>query len=283
MNRSDFHSLIRQPAMIDKASLTDLKEILQIFPWFHSAHLLFLKGLKNSDDIRFDIQLRESAPHIPDRARLYFLLHQEMDIQKDGSFIPDSPQAITQVKKEPTADSQTEVVTRPEEVLRAEIDKRLAELDVKPESTEQPDVRESETYIHYPDRLLVLEGPAVSVESETTDSIEYSDASSTDLLEFDLPVENIPSAQDLIDRFIELSPRIETSRPRDDSPVEDLSEPHTQERESFVSETLARIYLEQGYYARAIHIYDKLCLKYPEKSSYFAGQIEKINELIKKA
>ena len=45
------------------------------------------------------------------------------------------------------------------------------------------------------------------------------------------------------------------------------------------TETLARIYLEQGYPEQAKAIYSKLILAYPEKSAYFASLIEKIDEL----
>jgi hypothetical protein len=49
-----------------------------------------------------------------------------------------------------------------------------------------------------------------------------------------------------------------------------------------VTETLAKIYFNQGYYSKAIDIYEKLSLKFPEKNSYFASQIEKVKEHIKK-
>jgi hypothetical protein len=64
-------------------------------------------------------------------------------------------------------------------------------------------------------------------------------------------------------------------------PVRDLSETGAEEKGSFITETLAKIYINQGYYSRAINIYEKLSLQYPEKSAYFAGRIEKINDLIK--
>ena len=46
----------------------------------------------------------------------------------------------------------------------------------------------------------------------------------------------------------------------------------------FCTETLAAIYLEQGYPQQASEIYSRLSLRYPEKSVYFAALIEKINK-----
>ena len=50
---------------------------------------------------------------------------------------------------------------------------------------------------------------------------------------------------------------------------------------TFVTETLARVYLEQEHYEKAKLAYHQLSLKYPEKSSFFAGQIELIDKLLK--
>jgi hypothetical protein len=86
---------------------------------------------------------------------------------------------------------------------------------------------------------------------------------------------------DLIDKFISSNARIEPRTDKTEHPVEDLSTPYVEERGGFVTETLARIYINQGYYSKAIDIYEKLCLKFPEKSGYFATQIEKIKEIIK--
>jgi hypothetical protein len=84
----------------------------------------------------------------------------------------------------------------------------------------------------------------------------------------------------LIDKFITANPRIEPAREKRDIPEEDRSASVFGEG-GFVTETLAKIYIGQGYYSKAIDIFEKLCLKYPEKSSYFATQIQKIKELLK--
>ena len=87
---------------------------------------------------------------------------------------------------------------------------------------------------------------------------------------------------ELIDKFIIANPRIEPQKEKTDVPNEDISKPFIEEAGGFVTETLAKIYLNQGYYSKAIDIYEKLSLKFPEKSSYFASQIEKVKEFIKK-
>jgi tetratricopeptide (TPR) repeat protein len=84
----------------------------------------------------------------------------------------------------------------------------------------------------------------------------------------------------LIEKFLEAQPKMPPiNEIRSGSPKESQSQAD-EESDDLVTETLALIYSQQGYYKKAIQIFEKLSLKYPEKSTYFAGHIEKIKNLM---
>ena len=83
------------------------------------------------------------------------------------------------------------------------------------------------------------------------------------------------SKSEIIDQFIRNAPRITRSKKDFFNPV-DWAKNSAVDNEEIVSETLAGIYYNQGNTEKAIKIYQKLSLKYPEKSSYFAALIQKI-------
>ncbi|MDD3878041.1 MAG: tetratricopeptide repeat protein [Bacteroidales bacterium] len=80
----------------------------------------------------------------------------------------------------------------------------------------------------------------------------------------------------IIDDFISVEPRIQPNK--DYNNDHDLSEKSVEDNLDLVSETLAQIYAKQGHTEKAIKTYEKLCIKYPEKSSYFAIQIENLKK-----
>ncbi|HOE38694.1 MAG TPA: hypothetical protein PLG05_05170 [Bacteroidales bacterium] len=91
---------------------------------------------------------------------------------------------------------------------------------------------------------------------------------------------NKPEKINLIDKFLAENPRIIPDKEYvSDSSL--ASKSLLIDDSDLFSETLAKIYIKQEHFEKAILTYEKLCLKYPEKSIYFVGQIEKIKELIK--
>jgi hypothetical protein len=307
--------MIRDSGQVDRQMTGEVKELLDLFPWFNSAHLLLLKGLHNTGDIKFENQLKQSSIYIADREVLYYMLKKEA---------PHSEPAAPKVANEP--------FIQPEQIADQQIDNQQVVIETGRNSTEI--IQELEKMSVFSgeavndavsDPVHTKETVLVTAESDTDESasvvlviddgdthieetVIFMDPSintsgQPELLEldegeFELTPENVlpESAQpvsdhlpeerkkvqsELIDKFIQANPRIEPVRDKTDRPVNDLSQPFNEPKGELVTETLARIYISQGYYSRAIDIYEKLSLKYPEKSSYFATQIQKVKALIK--
>jgi hypothetical protein len=309
MNRNDFIRIMNDSGSVDRQTIGEVRELLDLFPYFQSAHLLLLKGLHNTSDVRFESQLKQSAIYVADREVLYYLLKKEPQSEEFTTGIPEAviPQeAISEDNQQTVIESgknsqdlisgfekshHETVENSNQEFLSHGIPRSLliAEESEEDEST---------------NIVFLLDDDSVAME----ENIIFRDpsipaAGDDDLLELDLQEEGSASSYEspapvpelkiteyisrkkvqaeLIDKFIIANPRIEPVRDRSDHPVEDISKPFTEEKGGFITETLAKIYISQGYYSKAIDIYEKLSLKFPEKSSYFATQIEKVKELIK--
>ena len=310
MNRNDFLNMIEDTVPVSRQMIGEVYELIDIFPYFQSAHLLLLKGLYSNADVKFENQLRNSAIHVGDREVLYWLLKTKNTSDTDKTDIRQD----SDLKKEIVSDTHQTVIesAKNSEYLIDEIEKDFDETKF---------IEKQDTHGQNPDHSIMIATEPDDIESEgviflpdedispSDDKVFFMDPGfafpdRSDLLELDLDKDNTSllaeeeiSLEDqdqleknskklleseLIDKFIIANPRIEPQKDKSYVPDDDISKPYVEEAGGLVTETLAKIYINQGYYSRAMDIYEKLSLKFPEKSSYFASQIEKVKEYIKK-
>ena len=124
---------------------------------------------------------------------------------------------------------------------------------------------------------------------QTDDIYELDESVSTpDQANIPLQQEQVDAKQgakvDLIEQFIKVNPTIQPRTEIFDEHNEHFrsGDETVTDNDEFITETLSRIYLKQGHYQKAIESFKRLSLKFPEKSAYFATQIEKIKKLISK-
>jgi hypothetical protein len=310
MNRNDFLNMIEDTVPVSRQMIGEVYDLIDIFPYFQSAHMLLLKGLYNNADVKFENQLRHSAIHVSDREVLYWLLKTKTSSETEKI----ETRLDIDLKQEIDSDTQQTVIesAKNSEYLINEIEKN---------SDETKFSERQDTLIQAPGHSIMIATETDTIESAGVIFLPDEDASSSvdkvffmdpgfsipersDLLELDLnedesgisPAEeaNLENPEhlerrsekqfqsELIDKFIIANPRIEPHKDKADLQNNDIFKPFVEEDGGLVTETLAKIYVNQGYYSKAMDIYEKLSLKFPEKSSYFASQIEKVKGYIKK-
>ncbi len=245
--------LTQHPESLSKETLYGLREIVARYPYFQAARLLFLRNLFLLHDASFGEELRKAALFVPDRRVLFNMVEGgNYEIETVGRRIEDT-----------------------EDELLTDTDRTQSLID----------------------RFLNSgAGSAGEQQAAPRRKPTVADAT-TDYVAFLLDMEdavpaNKPTAQEaagrssrstaLINDFIENKPeRIilpETPEEESESPQYDTT--NTGNEEDYFTETLAKIYIKQGRYEKALEIILKLSLNYPKKSRYFADQLRFLQKLI---
>jgi hypothetical protein len=168
------------------------------------------------------------------------------------------------------------------------IEEEIREKPVDTE-TELLELEEHELHSQEPSYEAITDGSPTEGEDLSGQIIETG-AEKEDTIEFDLEEDTTANTEkddkkdtyiDLIDNFISRGSGKITPLDKDETNTVDISEESIKEHDGLITDTLAKIYVKQGYYSKAIFAYEKLILKFPEKSSYFAAQIEEIKKIIK--
>ncbi len=174
------------------------------------------------------------------------------------------------------------------EIIDASVELGISELPIIAKNEEIQETVASNFVLNIPE-------PTANVKEDAEDKVNSGSFSFTDWLkqvnseekavDAEAPIkeseetEKQLSAFELIDKFIRDEPKLTRQKTEFFSPV-NMAKQSVAEDITFVSETLAKIYVLQGNYTKAIQAYENLRLKYPEKRLYFASQIKNLRKLI---
>lgn len=282
MNTSEYLNLINNPIAINETQTMSLEKIVAEFPYFQSARALRLKGLYNQDSFRYNYDLKNTAAHTTDRNVLFDFIISNTFIQVSKNFYEEKVAEINEILVDATElifkEEKIESTTNP-------LKQSILSSIVKAAPINHADISASSKVI--PKDKLDIGRPLVFDINEKYSFQEWLQLSKIHLIDRDILVPLDTKLTDidaekqkkneLIDKFIETSPKIP---PVKKGLVMDINkEPISENNSYLMTETLARVYLEQKKYEKAIQAYDILILKYPEKSSFFANQILNIKEL----
>ena len=246
-------TLISHPELLGRDTLYELRSIVARYPYFQAARLLMLRNLYLLHDPDFGAELRRSVLYVSDRRALCRLIEGYTD-----RVVTSEPETL---EEQPSVDRTMSLID--------------AFLGTLPE--DHKDV----------DTLLPIEAVGDYATMFLTGGDTATDDAlgglSLSALVADLAVPSQPMDEPLV--AMADAKASSPSVPTDEAPMPVAVEspiPTDEETldESYFTETLAKIYIKQHKYSRALEIIKSLYLQFPEKNTYFADQIRFLEKLI---
>ncbi|MDC6365606.1 MULTISPECIES: hypothetical protein [Flavobacteriaceae] len=288
MNVSDFlHILQKSNIILSPQQTRELEDIIEEYPYFQAARAIHLKGLKNLDSYKYNNTLKVTAAHTADRDVLFdYITSKEFSqnpiadaIAGRGATLEEQKAVSEEIEPNP---EMTTILGDSEEALPQNIEDAEQILDpalFKSKQTEEELPPEEST----PETDLQLGKPLSFTKKEKHSFTEWlqltSNPSEEAIQDETSVILDKKQKFDLLDKFIENNPKIV---PKEDSKVKvNIKESTKIDKNELMTETLAKVYLEQKKYKKAIQAYKILSLKYPEKSGFFADQIRAVKKLQK--
>ncbi|MEO2050836.1 MAG: hypothetical protein ABGX00_03660 [Allomuricauda sp.] len=297
MNVSDFiHILQNSNTILSPKQTRELEDIIEEYPYFQAARALHLKGLKNLDSYKYNNALKVTAAHTTDRDVLFDYITSQEFVQNNiadaiagrGSKLEEQNAVSEAVEPNPNAESMLAVSDEPalpqnlkdaEQILNPELFESKS-------SEEKPEPHIQKEQPSEPETDLKLGKPIPFTKKEKHSFTEWLQlTSTTDEHEAEESEENVMEELErkkkfeLLDRFIENNPKIV---PKETPNLKlDIKDSTKFDKNELMTETLAKVYLEQKKYKKAIQAFKILSLKYPEKSGFFADQIQAVKKLQK--
>ncbi len=309
MNVSSYNYLINKPDEINETQTLALEKVLDEFPYFQSARALRLKGLYNQNSYKYNFALKVTAAHTTDRTALFDFITSESFIAIQKKVYEKKIKDLLDIT---VVDSE---IVQKEELIESVISTNTLEQSILTSIKGASQTPAEDKSILATEELKIeeptVESTLTPIREESTKPLEEETKTATEKLEIGKPldfsksethsfqqwlqisrIEPIVRKEDnpiakapildeekkkktkLIDKFIETSPKISPLKPGVVfTPNIELNK---EDHSYLMTETLAKVYLEQKKYQKAIQAYEILILKYPEKSSFFVDRIKDI-------
>ena len=306
MTISDFTYLLNHPQDISTEQVPSVTAVIEEFPYFQSAKALYLKALKNKESFKYNAQLKQTAAYTTDRSVLFEFITSPVFLQnKISEQIKSNKEHLKAIEIDSFEDISVNKSVIIDEALKQHLKDSAPTLDpfLFEEKTDATDAETSKTSLdskpQTPEEQLQLGKPLEfdkdekhsfaqwlqltnyqPIVREDKEEIAATKETATDTSSIPSKKDtNTASKFDLIDKFIQANPKITPAKK--EAPLFNIANAQTTQPDTLMTETLARIYLEQKNYDKAIQAYKILSLKYPEKSGFFADQIQAVKELKK--
>lgn len=263
MNLKDLTYLLSKPdKVISPIQTKQLEDIVEEFPYFQAARALHLKGLKKLNSFKYNNALKVTAAYTADREVLF-------DFITSKKF-PQNNTAENSTESSLASDA-TEI-----DLENPEIDWNLSEAEKKASKElaigEPLPFTKKEKYSFGEWLQLTTSKPVKRTKKKTEET-----KMEIDKIHFPLKENAAKSKKfELIDKFIADRPKI---KPAKDVAKIAIGDSVNFDKKELMTETLAKVYLEQKKYKKAIQAYRILSLKYPEKSGFFADRIKSVERL----
>ena len=273
MQVSQFNNLLENPSQIVTEKQTqELEEVLKNYPYFQAARGMHLLGLKNTNSYLYNAALKKHAAYTTDRSWLFEIITADAFNDTSGIVSPEQNLNENSEGTPPQASAQASAQA-PELTSALETETQTAELSLdmgKPLQFSKNDRYSFEQWLSITNSFSEATPKNKKQSSPSENKNAKEAASETD-------EKAVKMAQ--IDAFLAQNPKINSQKePQEEI---DLKASIKLNKEALMTETLARVYLEQKKYKKALQAYKILSLKYPEKNSFFASQIKSVQKLIK--
>ena len=275
MQVSRFTALLENPLDISQdADIAALKQIVETYPYFQAARGMELIGLKNSNSFKYNAALKKHAAYTSDRSWLFEIITQEAFNKSKNT---DQP--IETPSTDETVNSSielTDIDTSAQRDTEAQYTDQTS--DEAHKFSEAQETSMSSLELGKP--LEFNKNDRYSFEEWLQLSTKKSLDTKSKKKETNTSEKNKKAAKMAqINAFIATNPKISPPLPSTEKIT--IKDAEKINKEALMTETLARVYLEQKKYKKALQAYKILSLKYPEKNSFFASQIKVVQKLIK--